>query len=151
LRQGQNKWFSGLAVVAIFLGFGSSQTVEARSSRVNQVPNGTVIGCATCHVDPAGGGTRNDFGKQVEANFLTAFDFTGQVMWGAELAALDADGDGVSNGAELGDPDGVWNPGDDAGDPDLATRPGDAASTRTITAVMASSWAEVKSFFGSNE
>ena len=151
MRQGRSKWFSGPAIVAIFLGFGSFQSVEARSSRVNQVPNGTVIGCVACHVNPAGGGTRNDFGKQVEANFLTAFDFTGQVMWGAELAALDADGDGVSNGAELGDPDGVWNRGEDAGDPDLATRPGDAASTRTITAVMASSWAEVKAFFGSNE
>lgn len=137
-----------LAAVIIVLGYGSTQTAEARSSRVNQVPNGTVIGCATCHVDPAGGGTGNDFGKQVEANFLTAFDFTGGVIWGPELAALDADGDGVSNGAELGDPDGVWAPGDGAGDPDLAANPGDATSTRTVTAVMASTWADVKAFFG---
>ena len=35
-------------------------------------------------------------------------------LWGPELAALDSDGDGATNGQELGDPDGTWLPGDPA-------------------------------------
>ena len=31
---------------------------------------------------------------------------------GTRTAALDADGDGATNGEELGDPDGTWQQGD---------------------------------------
>ena len=37
---------------------------------------------------------------------------TGDVQWGPALAALDADGDGLSNGFELNDALGNWTPGD---------------------------------------
>ena len=37
-----------------------STSAEARSSRLRQVPNGTVLRCVACHV--SSGGPRNAFG-----------------------------------------------------------------------------------------
>ncbi len=84
----------------------------AISTNVSLIPNGSFGGCNTCHTN--GGGTaRNEFG----------LDFDATSDW-AQLAALDSDGDGCANGAELGDPDGVWMPGDTpAGD--AVSLPGD--------------------------
>ncbi len=96
---------AGLVVLAL------NESAEARSKRINQIPNGGNFRCGTCHINPDSGGERNDFGQMVEAQFLTAAGFSGDVEWGPELAELDADGDGFSNGEELGDPDGVWSPG----------------------------------------
>lgn len=49
----------------------------------------------------------------------------GDDFWDAALAALDSDLDGVPNGEELQDPDGLWRPDDDAsGDLDQVTPPG---------------------------
>jgi len=46
-------------------------------------------------------------------------------FWGPELAALDSDGDGRSNGDELLDAAGGWTSGDpDPGNPDQVTHPG---------------------------
>ncbi|XP_046567536.1 DBH-like monooxygenase protein 1 [Haliotis rubra] len=51
------------------------------------------------HINALGGGNRNDFGK----------DFASQGhMWTQELCRLDSDGDGMTNGQELGDPNCVW-------------------------------------------
>ena len=50
-----------------------------------------------------GGGARNVFGK--------AFQDAG-FKWSKELCQADSDGDGQSNGFELGDPDCCWNAGD---------------------------------------
>ncbi len=107
----------------------------ARPFRVNQIPNGSVRGCFNCHVSPEGGGPRNAFGQQIEAGFLNPPGPTGAVVWGAELAALDADADGLTNGAELQDPTGAWRPGDpQPGDPALVTNPGFAESDQTVFA-----------------
>ncbi len=106
--------------------------VEARLKRVNQIPNGTRFGCANCHINPAGGGTRNLFGQQIEANFLTVSGSDGDVTWNATLASLDADNDGSSNGQELQDPTGSWQAGQaQPGTASLVTNPGDPASTPT--------------------
>lgn len=51
---------------------------------------------------------------------------------GAELAAIDSDGDGFTNGEELQDAGGVWTSGD-IGDPALVTNPGDINSFPTAT------------------
>jgi len=54
------------------------------------------------HELSGGGGARNAFGQ--------AFADAGR-QWTPALCALDSDGDGQSNGQELGDPDCVWTPG----------------------------------------
>ena len=60
------------------------------------------LDCNTCHTN-GGGSSRNAFGLDVEARVSP----NGQeAFWGPELAALDSDRDGVTNGQELGDPDG---------------------------------------------
>ncbi|MFT4703926.1 MAG: hypothetical protein ACI81R_001621 [Bradymonadia bacterium] len=94
---------------------------EARPFRPNHIPNGADQSCNNCHVVP--GGPRNPFGLTIFDRFLVPQDATGLPQWGPELAALDSDDDGYTNGEELGDPLGLWSFGD--ADPDfLATSPG---------------------------
>ena len=88
------------------------------------IPNGTVISCVTCHVnaDPATDGTtRNGFGLAWRNN-------TPNRVWNSLLASLDSDGDGFTNGQELGDPTGSWVAGN-ANPPGTAFNPGDATSS----------------------
>ena len=96
-----------LLVAVLFLAGVVVDEAAARSKRVRQVPGGSAASCNTCHT--AGGGSPlNPFGMEIVTNFLTAAGEAGDVIWGPELAALDSDGDGASNGAELGDPEGTW-------------------------------------------
>ena len=161
-----------LLVAVLFLGGVVADEANARSKRVRQVPNGSAASCNTCHT--AGGGSPlNSFGIEIATNFLTSVGAPGDVIWGPELAALDSDGDGASNGVELGDPEGTWvvgNPdpaGDDdseeedhtehehEGDSSLAGQvfnPGDPTSTPPLaphdTAVEVSTWAQIKHLIG---
>ena len=131
-----------LLAAALLLGGLVAGQAEGRGKRLTQLPNGGVVGCNTCHIG-GGGSPRNPFGLEVQANFLTVSGSAGDVVWGPELASLDSDGDGVSNGAELGDPDGIWV----VGDPDPANpfAPGDPESTPPLpTAIETSSWAQIK-------
>ncbi len=105
-------------LVVVFIGWGQA---DARPARVGQLPNGSMIGCASCHVNPGGGGTLTPFGRDINNDYLVPSGRSGVVQWNPMLAMLDSDGDGVSNGRELGDPDGdnvidasipVTNPGD---------------------------------------
>jgi len=57
---------------------------------------------AVGHGAPQGSQTFNPFGADFRAAGL---------MWTAELCAMDSDGDGRTNGEELGDPDCVWQVG----------------------------------------
>lgn len=137
-----------LLATALLLGGLVIGEAEARGQRLAQVPNSALSGCNTCHTT-GGGSPRNPFGLEVQNNFLTEAGASGAVMWGPELAALDSDGDGVSNGVELGDPDGTWVPGDADPEGEIFA-PGDPDSTPPIpepvaTAVAASSWAQIKS------
>jgi hypothetical protein len=102
----------------------------ARSFRPSQIPNGSINSCANCHVNPAGGGERNDFGKLVEKFFLDAPGATGNVIWNPYLASLDADHDGVTNGEELQDPYSEWSIGDpNPGNSTFVRLPGESGST----------------------
>ncbi len=109
----------------------------SRSFRVSQIPNGSVNGCANCHVNPAGGGTRNAFGKLVEQKFLSVPGSSGQVLWEPALASYDSDGDGISNGDELLDPFGEWGSGQqDPGNSSLVSIPGIASSKVIFNATL---------------
>ncbi|MBT4140842.1 MAG: hypothetical protein HOE48_23220 [Candidatus Latescibacteria bacterium] len=116
--------------LAVFL-FGQTN-IEARSARVSQIPNGSVNSCSNCHVAPAGGGTRTAFGDVINNGFLNGSGARATVVWNATLAGLDSDGDGFSNGTELGDPEGdgtptagatVTNPGLSSSFPQVANNP----------------------------
>ena len=108
-----------------------SAIVSARSKRVNQIPNGSKYSCNNCHNGQ--GGSRNLFGQQIGSGYLTTPGLAGNVVWGPALAALDADGDGGSNGTELLDPGGTWKIGDAApGDASLVSNPGNPASVSMI-------------------
>lgn len=140
-------WRGSLVLIAAGV-LAAASGAEARAQRVGQIPNGGVSGCANCHVSAAGGGPRNIFGQMVEADFLTSVGFSGRVQWGPELAKMDADGDGFTNGQELGDPEGLWKAGDaDSGEVAAVTLPGNAESHPTVpvvSAVEATTWAQVK-------
>jgi hypothetical protein len=98
-----------------------------RSFRVNQIPNGEVNSCQTCHINPEGGGVRNAFGKLIESRFLVGEN----VNWNPLLASLDADNDGVTNGEELQDMLGSWSSGSPApGNSARVTLPGSFSSNQ---------------------
>lgn len=89
---------------------------------VPKVPNGaSVPGVAGLgHVDPEGGGQLNDFGR--------AFQDAGY-KWTVDLCAKDSDGDGQTNGEELGDPCCTWSIGLDPQWTSGVSHPGLASST----------------------
>ncbi|MCP4504092.1 MAG: hypothetical protein GY822_29555 [Deltaproteobacteria bacterium] len=91
---------------------------QARSAFIGDVPNGSAASCGTCHVASNSGGPRNAFGQDVEDNLNNdAPDW-------AAIYDLDSDGDGQTNGAELGDPCGTWTGGTAPRTSDIS-KPGD--------------------------
>lgn len=111
-----SKWFSVCVGFVVVFAFANA---DARNFRNGLLPN-SPASCNTCHT--TGGGTpRNAFGLAVEALVTPGGR---EVFWTPELAALDSDGDGFTNGQELGDPTGSGT-----ADPGVvATRPGSASS-----------------------
>jgi uncharacterized repeat protein (TIGR03803 family) len=93
----------------------TAQNVFGLTSFVSLVPNGSVASCSTCHTSGFG---FNPFGQAFNAN---------QRTWNALLACLDSDGDGLTNGQELGDPDGTGTPTPGA----QITNPGDPHSNHS--------------------
>jgi hypothetical protein len=74
------------------------------------IPWGTTLSCTACHWD-------EQFRFDLQANFY---------IWDLTLASMDSDGDGYSNGTELQDPSGEWNPLEpDPGEFDLVSNPDD--------------------------
>ena len=109
--------------VSVLVVFGAVSQSHARPWRPGQIPNGFIHSCGSCHVNPRGGGPRTGFGQAVSQLVPRGGR---QTFWGPDLAALDSDGDGISNGAELLDPDGLWSVGAPApGDRSKVTNPGD--------------------------
>ncbi|MBK8943896.1 MAG: T9SS type A sorting domain-containing protein [Ignavibacteriae bacterium] len=119
-----------LLVISLF----TLVNISARDFRVAQIPNGNKFSCNTCHTN--GGGTpRNAFGQLVESNYL---DGSGNVLWSKDLAMIDSDGDGFTNGEELQDPKGTWisatpNPGNSS----LVTSPGNISSLPSANILIA--------------
>lgn len=112
----------------VLLGFlvllAGTTAASGRGCRPGLIPNGEKFSCLTCHIYP--GGPRNNFGLDVE--FLVSPGSCAP-FYDTALANLDSDGDGFTNGEELGDPDGIWRAGDpDPGNPDAVTNPGESFS-----------------------
>jgi hypothetical protein len=86
---------------------------RAHSEYRSQVPNGEIMAGvrALGHRKPNGGGELNPFGKAFRA---------ASFRWTEALCRADSDGDGESNGMELGDPCCTWSP--DAGLPHRSWR-----------------------------
>lgn len=99
----------------------STNFLFAYPAYISNLPNGNVNNCANCHVNAAGGGSRNSFGQAFASNGRD---------WNVTLAKLDSDNDGFTNGQELQDPDGTWTSGG-IGNPSLVTLPGNASSKPT--------------------
>ena len=88
------------------IAFIADRVADGHKSFQAKIPNGgkEIAGSkAIGHQNDIGGGTRNAFGK--------AFQNAG-LKWSKELCEADSDGDGQTNGFELGDPDCCWNAGD---------------------------------------
>jgi MYXO-CTERM domain-containing protein len=119
-----------LAASAAAVMFAALPDASARSARVNQVPNGLENSCMTCHtvsLPQVGNGPLNDFGVDVDSNLTGGGAVnTQEVDWPA-VCELDSDGDGFTNGEELGDPDCAWTRGSQAGE--YQSDPADASST----------------------
>ena len=116
--------------------------IQARDFRVNLIPHGADvpndgIACLTCHTD-FGGSPRNAFGMDVEQLVTPG---SPEPFWGPELAMLDSDGDGFTNGQELQDPEGTWTPGSpQPGDAALVTHPGDPNSRPAQEPTTGDAW-----------
>ena len=80
----------------------ANTTMDARPWRVDQIPNGKKFGCINCHASSSGR-SLNFFGLIVDTKVGKG---SRAQFWNAQLASLDSDGDGYTNGEELGDPDG---------------------------------------------
>ncbi|XP_067661768.1 tyramine beta-hydroxylase-like [Haliotis asinina] len=80
------------------------------------------------HVNPAGGGARNQFGV----------DFANQGRTWANVCNMDSDGDGMTNGQELGDPQCIWTPGATPTRTEYLTHPGycDKSSSQTCAGLV---------------
>lgn len=85
----------------------TASRADARSFRQSQIPNSPGQ-CLTCH-EMFAGGPRNAFGQDVE-NALGEPASSADVDW-SSIFNLDSDGDGFTNGEELGDPNGTWTIG----------------------------------------
>ncbi|KAK6190319.1 hypothetical protein SNE40_002215 [Patella caerulea] len=90
-----------------FLLFGLFCAVLGRSNFRNNIPNGYAVPnpCRSGywngvgHYNSKGGGTLNPFGSDFEKNYN---------RWTIALCTADSDGDGKTNGEELGDPFCDW-------------------------------------------
>lgn len=105
--------FALLAVVSLW-------AAEAHPGYVGSIPNGFKVKgarhpLAIGHVNQNGGGARNQFGTDFHNN---------QYKWTKTLCRMDSDGDGATNGEELGDPECVWKKGKTPSRTSEITHPG---------------------------
>ncbi|MBL9021740.1 MAG: hypothetical protein JNL21_06045 [Myxococcales bacterium] len=116
-----------LSVALVVVSTVAANTAEARSFRVEEIPNGAKFGCRNCHNDDSGA-TNTPFLADVRSNLEGPGTIQeDHVVWGPALCNVDSDGDGWSNAAELGDPDCVWTIGSSPAK-SSATNPGNPKS-----------------------
>ncbi len=124
--------------VILVLAFGalSSSSAAAFSAFRAEVPNGNTASCLTCHDRAGGGRPWNPFGDELflanggvvdTSSSIDAFD-DAFIWWNAAICNADSDGDGQTNGQELGDPECIWTGGAAARTTDISA-PGNPDST----------------------
>lgn len=139
-----------LVLLGLYLGSLPSDAAARPSANEKIPPN--VWGCTLCH---NGAGVAVDFVPASTASARTVF---GQQWfelapneidraWGV-MAALNADGDGCSNGCELRDPFGAYRPGDDP--PTTRCADGDPNLADCTIPLNEDSWSTLKALFGDN-
>ena len=102
--------FLSILLLVTLISLATGPEVLARSFRLSKLPDGGKnFSCATCHIDPRGGGDRNPFGKDYEKTGIPAGD-----SYTPALGEMDSDGDGVTNDREFA---AGTNPGDPASKP----------------------------------
>ena len=126
----------GGVCAVVFLSAGASANARSFRSSINFMPNAEAIdgrGCVNCHISPFGGGRRNEFGEAVNALVTPG----GRQQFWNQLFDVDSDGDGFTNGEEMGDPDGTFSGGSWDQDPRLVAvgNPGLDSSTPVLEAI----------------
>lgn len=132
-----------MGAVKLWLFLGSSALslsivaeASARDFRVNDIPNGAAFQCMNCH-QTNDGKTFTNFGTDARCHLFGSTDTSMEhVDWTdpssgglcGPLYLRDSDGDGFTNGEELGDPMGLWKPGM-PNPPGAHSNPGDKNST----------------------
>jgi uncharacterized protein (TIGR03382 family) len=114
----------------------TSSSAFAFSDFAREIPNGGRVSCAGCHERAGGGPPWNAFGDLLfttnggTADDRDSVDAFGDsfIWWNAAICNADSDGDGQTNGQELGDPECVWTGGAAARTTDISN-PGSDAST----------------------
>ncbi len=113
--------------------------VGATEQDASNLPSVLPYQCLNCHVsaDPTSGPTDlNPFGR----------DYRGAGrQWSAQLAQMDSDGDGCTNGAELGDVDGDGQL--DQGVERESSNPGVDGDCSSASLLDEVSWSTLKSMF----
>lgn len=115
-------------VSAVFLASVFLTLVTAKPDYPTKIPNGQnpSLPCMELgHINCAAGGPRNQFGLDFAANAYT---------WDETLCMMDSDGDGLTNGEELGDPCCQWTGAGDDGmlRTDNISHPGNDTSTEAM-------------------
>src|SRR5512133_2225584 len=98
------------AALGITTSWGRDAVASSTGAFLDTIPNGNLNSCLNCHTDMVGP-ARNSFGEAVWVSMdYVAADAGGVPVW-ADLCSGDADGDGQTNGQELGDPCCSWQVG----------------------------------------
>ena len=129
MKHSPNKYLLLVSVCLVMI-LVITSIVSGRPLRVKKLPDeGKNFGCATCHIDPNGGGPRNPFGQDWEKIAISAGD-----IYTPELGKLDSDKDGATNDEEF---TAKTNPGDPN------SKPEKQASTSDKNAVASDPKAEL--------
>jgi len=108
-RPVQSLTLGGLALGSVMLCSASAFATNT-GAFLTTIPNGNVAQCVTCHTDMIGP-LLNPFGEDVKVTLHgVAVDAGAKPVW-SEICAKDSDGDGQTNGQELGDPCCTWQEG----------------------------------------
>ena len=119
----------------------AAPSASALSNFPGRIPNGNKFLCSTCHTSSGGGEGWNAFGKDVlrQDPNVTDQDVAGSgsnahyslsgPTWDATLCGKDSDGDGQTNGQELGDPNCIWSTGQTPARVANISNPGSSSST----------------------